>query len=75
MVDNPDHFHQLGNFKQVETCFSAVMYFDHVPSAILDLINTLQYVPQFIVVHVEALDFSKYTICSSVKTFKLSCRR
>ena len=59
-VDNPDHFHQLGNLEQVETCFSAVMFFDHMPSAILDLLNTLQYVLQFIMVHVGASKFSKY---------------
>ena len=60
MVDNPSHFHQLGNFAEIETHFSAVMFFDHVPSAVLDLLNSVQYVPQFIVVHVGALDFSKY---------------
>ena len=60
MVDNPDHFHQLENFEQIETHLSAVMFFDHMPSAVLDLLNTLQFVPQFTVVHVGALDFSKY---------------
>ena len=60
MVDNPDHFHQLGNFEYIETHFSAVMFFDHILSAIFDLLNTLQYVPKFIVVHVGTSDFSKY---------------
>ena len=60
MVDNPDHFHQLGNFDLVETRFLVVMYFEHVPVAVLQLFNTLQYVPQFLVVHVGASDFSKY---------------
>ena len=59
-VDNLDHFHQLTNFKLVESCISNVMFFDHVPLAVLDLFNTLRYVPQFIVVHVGASDFSKY---------------
>ena len=58
MVDNPDHFHQLGNFGHIETCFSAVMFFDHILSTVLDLLNTLHYVPQFIVVHMGASDFS-----------------
>ena len=60
MMDNPNHFHQLGNFDEVETHFSPVMFFDHVPSAVLDLLNSLQYVPQFIVVHMGASYFSKY---------------
>ena len=60
MVFNPNHFHQLGNFEEVETHFSAVMFFDHVPLAVLVLLNSLQYVLQFIVVHVGVLDFSKY---------------
>ena len=60
MVDNPECFHQLGNFELVETCFSAVMSFEHVPTAVLELCNTLQYVEQFIIVHVGASDFSKY---------------
>ena len=60
MVDNPDHFHQLKNFNLVESCFSDVMYFEHVPLALLDLFNNLKYVPLFIVVHVGASDFSKY---------------
>ena len=60
MVDNPNHFHQLGNFDEVETHFSAGMFFDHVPSAVLDLLNSLQYVPQFIVVHMGASNFLKY---------------
>ena len=59
-VDNPDCFHQLGKFDEVETHFSTVMFFDHVPLAVLDLLNLLQYVPQFIMVHVGASDFSKY---------------
>ena len=60
MVDNPDCFHQLGNFEMIETHFSVVMFFDHVPSTILDLLNTLQYMSQFIIVNVGASDFSKY---------------
>ena len=59
-VDNPDHFHQLNNFDYVESHFSDVMYFEHVPMAILDLFNTLKYVPLFIVIHVRASDFSMY---------------
>ena len=59
-VDNPDCFHQLWNFDEVETHFSADMFFDYVPLAVLDLLNSLQYVPQFIMVHVVASDFSKY---------------
>ena len=59
-IDTHSCFHQLGNFEEVETHFSAVMFFDHVPSAVLDLLNSLQYVPQFIVVYMGALDFSKY---------------
>ena len=36
------------------------MYFEHVPMAILDLFNTLKYVPLFIVIHVGASDFSMF---------------
>ena len=60
LVDTPDKFHQLGNFEVIETHFLTVMSFDHIPSAILDLLNMMQYVPQFIVVHVGAVDLSKY---------------
>ena len=63
-------FHQLGNFKHIETHFSAVM-FEHIPSAVMDLLNRLQYVPQFIVVHVGVSDFSKYynlQQCQNIKT-------
>ena len=60
MVDNPGHFHQLNNFELVESRFSDLMFFDHVPLAVLDLFNTLEYVPQLIVLHVGASDFSKY---------------
>ena len=59
-VDNPDCFHQLGNFELMETCFLAVMFFEHVTAAVLELFNTLQYVLQFIVVHEGASDFSKF---------------
>ena len=59
-VDNPDHFHQLNNFELVKSCFLDVMFFKHIPMAVLDLFNTFKYIPQFIVVHVGASDFSKY---------------
>ena len=36
------------------------MFFDHVLLAVLDLLNSLQYMPQFIMVYLEASDFSKY---------------
>ena len=71
MVDNPDCFHQLGNFEVIETRFSVVMFFDHVPSVTLDLLNMLQYVPQVIIDHVGASDFSKYKNlqqCQNIKT-------
>ena len=55
-MDNPDHFHQLGNRDQ----FLCIYVLRSCASAVLDLLNSLQYGPQFIVVHVEALDFSKY---------------
>ena len=74
-VDNPDHFHQLGNFEVIETGFSAVMFFDHVPSAVLDLLNMLQYVPQFIVVHVGASDFSKYNNLQQSQNIKAMMSR
>ena len=70
-MDNPDCFNQLGNFAVIETHFLAVMFFNHIPSAILDLLNMLQYVPQFIVVHMGVSDFSKYNNlqqCQNIKT-------
>ena len=74
-VDNPDCFHQLGNFKEVETHFSAVMFFNHVLLAILDLLNSLQYVPQFIVVHVGTSDFSKYNNVQQHQNIKMMMQK
>ena len=75
MVDNPDHFHQLGNFDEVVTCFSAVMFFDHVPSAILDLLNSLQYVPQFIMVHMGTSEFLKYNNLQRCQNIKIMMQK
>ena len=59
-VDNKDHFHQLEHFEDVQSHFSSVMFFEHVPAAVLDLLNSLQYIPLFILIHAGASDFSKY---------------
>ena len=59
-VDNKDCFHQLGHFKDMETYFSSIKFFKHIQASVLDLLNTLQYVPQFIVIHTGVSDFLKY---------------
>ena len=56
-VDNRDHFQQLDHFCLLETHFFSVMFFDHVPTTVLE---SQQFVPHFIVIHVRASDFSKF---------------
>ena len=72
MMYNPDHCYQLGNFELVETHFSAVMFFEHVPSATLNLLNTLQCVLQFTVVYIVVSDFSKYNNLHILLTYDFS---
>ena len=59
MMDNKNHFHLLQECEHVRSQFSATMLMEHVPTALIHLLNMHKCIPDVIVIHVGESDFSQ----------------
>ena len=60
-MQHREHFPQIADFDGFDTRFSEAMLLEHTPVMVLNVINHYQYIPELMVVNVEASDFTRFT--------------
>ena len=64
LMKHSSRFHQLVSLVLLQgfnTCFSEFMLLGHMPAVMLDMVNKYKYLPELIIIHVGASDFSRVT--------------
>ena len=61
LMKHHSRFHQLDSLKGLDMQFSETMLLEHTPAVVLNMVNRYKYLPELIIVHVGALDFSRVT--------------
>ena len=77
-MKHKDRFHQLESITGFDSRFTKAMMLEHMPAAVLDMVNRYKYLPELIIIHVGALDFSRVTnhqICTNIKNMVLNCKK
>ena len=62
LMKHHSRFHQLDSLEGFDMQFVEAMMLEHMPAVVLNIIlNSYKYLPELIIVHVRALDFSRVT--------------
>ena len=61
LIKHRSRFHQLDSLEGFDTQFSESMLLGDTPAMVLDMVNRYKYLPELIIVHVGASDFSRVT--------------
>ena len=60
-MKHKDRFHQLDSLEGFDMRFTEAMMLEHMPAMVFDMVNRYKYLPELIVIHVGASDFSRDT--------------
>ena len=77
LMQHKDSFLQVADFDGFDTSFSEAMLLEHVPAAVLDMINHYKYLPELVVVKVRTSDFTRYTNSQqwpNIRKMVISCK-
>ena len=61
LMQHKDRFLQVSECDSFDIRFSEAMLLEHMPAAVLDMINYYKYLPELVVINVRASDFTKYS--------------
>ena len=73
-----DRSHQFKSLEGFDTRFTEANLLVHMPAMVLDMVNRCKYLPDLIVVHIGASDFSRVTnhqIRVNIQNMVLSCKK
>ena len=77
LMQHKDRFPQVSEYEGFDTRFSEVMLLEHVPTMVLDMINCYKYLPELVVINVEASDFTRFSNSqqhANIKKMVSSCK-
>ena len=60
LTQHCDRFPQLEEYEGFDTRISEAMLLEHMPTTVLDLLNSLKYLPELIVINVGMSDFTRF---------------
>ena len=78
LMKHRDAFHQLDSLEGFDMRFTEAMMLEHMPAMVLDMVNRYKYLPELIIIHIGALDFSRVTnhqIQVNIQNMVLSCKK
>ena len=78
LMKHKDRFYQLDSLEGFDTRFTEAMMLEHTLAMVLDMVNRYKYLPELIVIHVGASDFSRVTnhqIQVNIQNMVLNCKK
>ena len=77
LTQHQDRFPQLEDYEGFDTRISGAMLLEHTPAMVLDLLNSLKYLPELIVINVGMSDFTRFSNSqqrANIKKMIVACK-
>ena len=77
LMQHKNRFPQVSEYKGFDTRFSEAMLLEHMPAAVLNMINYYKYLPELVMINVGASDFTRFSKSqqrANIKRIVSSCK-